>query len=255
MGADGSIYDDIADTAAARERCLEDSNNKWLGENCVPVNSNPTAAEKKHCAKWLKPAQFADSKPPYADTGATQTHLCASDAKCTYIPVKSAPVYGKSAYFGPSFSTGAQVAAEGADAKRSDDLWTPKNPLTVTSLQFECKAPPLFMDYWSVFGIPRAPRTDYGNLDATKCDGGERPIVADKTAQTNRAVMCGPHQAPKFTKCPAGKTFTRYGECGFTSKIGDGICDPEFNHAIFLYDELDCFYSAMQEISGGTTLS
>jgi hypothetical protein len=244
--ADGSVYDDIADTAAARDACLADTNNKWLGENCV-ANS---AADKKHCASLLKPAQIADSVPPFGTTGTT--HKCASDPKCTYTPASAAPKYGDYGYFGPSFATGAQVAGEGTDVKRADDLWTPKNPLTVTSLQFECKAPPLFMDYWSVFGIPRAPRTDYSKLDATKCDGGERPIVADKAQQTNRAVMCGPRGAPK---CGAGKTFTRYGECGYTSKIGDGICDPEFNHAIFLYDELDCFYSAMQEISGGTTLS
>jgi hypothetical protein len=243
--ADGSVYDDIADTAAAREACLE-GNNRWLGENCLPK----TAEDKRYCASLLKPAQIADSVPPFGTTGTT--HKCTADPRCTYTAASAAPVYGDHDYFGPSFATGAQVYAEGADAQRSEDTWTPKNPLTVTSLQFECKAPLLFMDYWSVFGIPRAPRTDYSKLDPSKCDGGERPIVADKTQQTNRAVMCGPRGAPK---CPPGKTLTRYGECGYTSKIGDGVCDPEFNHAIFIFDELDCFFSAMEEMSAGNTMS
>ena len=53
-------------------------------------------------------------------------------------------------------------------------------------------------------------------------------------------------------KLGTAETLDKYGRCALTSRLGDGVCDSNFNHPIFLYDELDCFYSAMQEISGSS---
>ena len=224
---------------------------EWIGEDCVGKEpkdhdacaAHLTTAEKYDGADW-KDKSTSNSNKAISD------HKCTKDTKCQYVPRKSEPLYSAPMHYTPKFQKGAGGFKEGGNAKREDDLWTPKNPLTVTSLQFECKTPALFMDYWSVFGIPRAPRTDYSGLDPTKCDSGEEPVGNSKT----RSTKCGPRSKTDST-CGKDKpqlTYTRYGECGDTSKIGDGVCDPEFNHAIFLYDELDCFYSAMEEISGSS---
>lgn len=224
---------------------------EWIGEDCVGKEPKDHDA----CAAHLTTAEKYDGadgtdKDGNAATGSKDNHKCTKDTKCQYVPRKSEPLYSAPMHYTPKFQKGAGGFKEGGNAKREDDLWTPKNPLTVTSLQFECKTPALFMDYWSVFGIPRAPRTDYSGLDPTKCDSGEEPVGNSKT----RSTKCGPRSKTDST-CGKDKpqlTYTRYGECGDTSKIGDGVCDPEFNHAIFLYDELDCFYSAMEEISGSS---
>ena len=169
-------------------------------------------------------------------------------------PVNTVPTWYK-----PQFSAGASSTASGADAYRPDDLWTPVNPISVNTLRYTCSNPPVYMDYWSVFGIPRAPQEAYGSLGNDKCDDAQS---AEGETRPN-TPFCGPRQNAdgevevrdvySTVACVAGtETLDKYGRCSLTTRIGDGVCDANFNHPIFLYDELDCFYSAMQEISGSS---
>ena len=171
----------------------------------------------------------------------------------------ASPVYSDPSWYRPQFSAGANGTAAGADAYRTDDLWTPVNPISVNTLKYTCSNPPLYMDYWSVFGIPRAPQAAYSGLGTDKCDDAEAAPGLSRSTTPN----CGPRQNTGAgtaiqdvytnTPCAAGtETLDKYGQCSLTARIGDGVCDSNFNHPIFLYDELDCFYSAMQEISGST---
>ena len=241
---DGAVYDDactsqsggMCSVTTARDACKAVPMYTWIGEDCVGGDACTAVG-------LLTPESIAMD-------GRTDQAICvavmATDGTpCTYV-AGDEPKYTDAQFYAPQFSAGAGVFDEDADAFRPDDLWTPKNPVTVTSLQYECLVPPMFMDYWSVFGIPRAPRNSPANLDATKCDDGEN------TDGTQRPAKCGARALPGSTICPAGQAINRYGGCSYTSKLGDGVCDREFNHAIFLYDELDCFYSAMEEISGAT---
>ena len=247
--ADGAVYDDACtdktvdgcSVTMARDAC-KTAGYTWIGEDC-------TGGPNCDAVPLGTPESRANTPQDWTAIGTTDQEMCraatASDGtECTYTE-GSAPVYTDAQSYAPQFKLrGADASKEDADAFRADDLWTPQNPVTVTSLQYECLTPPLFVDYWSVFGIPRAPRNPPSNLDATKCDDGER---ADGS---QRPAKCGARARPGSTLCPDGMSINRYGDCGYTSKLGDGVCDREFNHAIFLYDELDCFYSAMEEISG-----
>ncbi len=246
--ADGAVYDDactdktdgICSVTAARDACKA-AGYTWIGEDC-------TGGPNCDAVSLATPESRANTPQDWTDAGATDQEMCraataSGGTGCTYTE-GSEPRYTQAQAYAPQFSDGAGVFDEDADAFRPDDLWTPKNPVTVTSLQYECLTPPLFVDYWSVFGIPRAPRNLPANLDATKCDDGER------TDGSQRPAKCGARARPGSTVCPEGQSINRYGDCSYTSKLGDGVCDREFNHAIFLYDELDCFYSAMEEISG-----
>jgi hypothetical protein len=249
---DGAVYDDACNdqatgacsVATARAACKA-AGYTWIGEDC-------TGGANCDAVGLATAESRADTpQPEWTVAGETDQEMCLAataddNSACVYTQ-GSKPRYTAAQKYAPQFSAGANVFDEDADAFRPDDLWTPKNPVTVTSLQYECLAPPMFMDYWSVFGIPRAPRNSPANLDATKCDDGER------TDGTQRPAKCGARAYPGSSKCDdPDMSINRYGDCSYTSKLGDGVCDREFNHAIFLYDELDCFYSAMEEISGAT---
>jgi hypothetical protein len=134
--------------------------------------------------------------------------------------------------------------------------------------------------------IPRAPQSKVVEFGQDKCDDADDLGADGSTANANNAIVsdgrenkpiCGPRQnrqtvagfeQEKVVKDITGKqcvdtkdstrkdgtaeTLDKYGRCALTSRLGDGVCDSNFNHPIFLYDELDCFYSAMQEISGSS---